>query len=166
MWSGSFVFIAALFFLIQGGVSAYAVIKGGAPERILGWMLLIAFLASIAIGNRAVATVAVATLMIDATLLAAMIALALKANRYWTLWVAGIHATTVATHLIKALNPALLPQVYSIAAAISSFPILCVLTVATFRHSERVRRFGTDPSWSDYFDPSMALPPQAGRLRY
>lgn len=165
-WSGQVVIVILVFCAIQGAVSAYAIFGGGTPERIMGGMLLAATAAGLALEHPAgfdFYQVAIATLMVDSVLLAGMVAVALKANRYWTLWIAGIHATTLATHLVKLLNPQLLPAVYHLTAAISSFPVMCILVTATVRHRARARQHGTDPSWSDYFDPWTSLPLAVGQ---
>lgn len=155
-----------LFSVIQTAVSGFAFWKGGPPERIMASMLLVAFVASVYIGAQGqddFITIAIPILMVDGMLFAGMVGLALKADRYWPLWIAGIHATTLTTHLIKALNPSLLPTVYALAAALSSFPIMIILVVATFRHQERVRQHGTDFSWSSYWGRWIDQPRPAGQ---
>jgi len=48
------------------------------------------------------------------------------------------------------LIPELLPQAYFVIAAIWAYPMLIVLTIGTYRHQQRLRRFGVDRSWSDF----------------
>ncbi len=56
----------------------------------------------------------------------------------------------VLSHIPMMLIPDLLPQAYYVIAAFWVYPMLIVLTIGTYRHQQRLRRFGVDRSWSDY----------------
>ena len=86
-------------------------------------------------------------LLVDAALLAALAAVAMRANRYWPLWVTAIHASALAVHAAKIANPSLVWPVYSFAESVSAIPIQIILLWATIRHRRRLKRFGSDPSW-------------------
>lgn len=138
---------------------AYAVIWGGRPERVAGILLFTAALATVLVEvpfrYLNYRDMEAATLLIDASLLVALAALALKANRYWPLWITALHANAVATHLVKFVNPTLLPTVYHVAASTMAIPMAVILVVATARHQARMKRIGTDAPWSDFSDPLM-----------
>lgn len=155
-----------VFCLIQLSVSAYSML-GGLPERIMGGMLLAATVLTISASNLTATPHEgrLAVLMVDNTLFVAMVAVALKANRFWPIWVAGIHATTLPMHMLKVFNPALLTWVHAIASAVTAFPILLILVIATTRHRTRVRLFGTDPPWRDSAPPWPPGHETAARLR-
>jgi len=46
--------------------------------------------------------------------------------------------------------PELLPQAYFVIAAIWAYPMLIVLAIGTYRHQQRLQRYGVDRSWSDF----------------
>lgn len=158
---------AFIFFcIIQLSVSAFSML-GGRPERIMGGMLLAATVLTISGAQLAVNDFEgrLATLMVDTTLFVAMVALAMKANRFWPIWVAGIHAASLPMHVVKALNDAFQPWVYALAAATPAFPILLILVIATTRHRARVQSLGADPAWNDHLDPGDFAPPMTTAQR-
>lgn len=130
----------------------YAMLFGGKPERIMGFLMQMAVLATWSAAALAPADyheVEVSFLLIDGLLLAAIARLLLRANRYWPLWMFAIHAGSTATHLVKLLNSALLPVVYHVAASFSSIPMMVLIAIAAVRHRHRLQRFGADEPWSD-----------------
>ena len=46
--------------------------------------------------------------------------IALRSDRFWPLWVAGLQLTTIIAHLLKAIQFELIPQVYAAAARFGS----------------------------------------------
>ena len=77
-------------------------------------------------------------LAIDATMLAAFIVIALRSDRFWPLWVAGLQLTISISHVLKAVQPDLLPIAYGVAERFWSYPILIILAVGTWRSQRRV----------------------------
>ena len=76
-------------------------------------------------------------LAIDATMLAAFIVIALRSDRFWPLWVAGLQLTISISHLLKAIQPDLLPIAYGVAERFWSYPILIILAAGTWRSQRR-----------------------------
>lgn len=137
-----------LFLLLTSG---YAIWKGGKPERWAGAAFLLAAAATLLMNLPRQAhfqSLEVEVLVIDAALLALLIFLALRANRYWPLWMVAIHASTVAVHFAKLVNPSLVWPLYATAAQISSIPMQLLIAWATMRHQRRLRSFGSDRPWS------------------
>lgn len=131
----------------------YAIWKGGRPEQWAGAGLLVAAAATLLVHLPRTAhfrDIETEVLLVDLALLALLVGLALKANRYWPLWVSAIHASAVAVHLAKLANPALVWPVYAFAASVSSIPVQIILLWATIRHRKRLARFGSDAPWSDF----------------
>jgi len=56
----------------------------------------------------------------------------------------------VLSHIPKIIIPELLPQAYFVIAAIWAYPMLIVLAIGTYRHQQRLQRYGADRSWSDF----------------
>lgn len=129
----------------------YALVRGGAPEQAAAIMLFTAAAATLALNLVAplvFENLESGVLVIDCVLLAGLIVLSLYADRYWTLWLAALHAFAVAVHLARAANPHLLPFVYLVAAGLMSVPMQLGLVWATWRHHKRKMANGTDNAWS------------------
>lgn len=79
---------------------------------------------------------------IDLAVLVAFLVIALRSDRYWPLWVAGLQLTGTTVHLLKILEPDLMPFVFAAALAFWSYPILLLIGVGAWRTHivERWRR--------------------------
>jgi hypothetical protein len=124
-------------------VSGYALYRGGREERIAAAVCVIASLASLAIflpKDVSYRDLQPAIALIDFAVLAAFVAIALRSFRFWPLWVSGLQLTTAIGHVLKAIQPDLLPVAYGAALAFWSYPILVILAVGTFRTDRRLRR--------------------------
>jgi hypothetical protein len=62
---------------------------------------------------------------------------ALKSERFWPLWVAGLQLTTGLAHILKAMETDLFPIAYAAAGRLWSYPILLILAVGTWRSHKR-----------------------------
>ena len=126
----------ALLILICG----YALWKGRRDERIVASACLLA-----SIGTRfAISPITVryagletGLLVIDMAMLATFVWIALRSDRFWPLWVAGLQLTSSMAHLLKAVEWDLLPKAYGAAAVFWSYPILLILAVGTWRSQYR-----------------------------
>lgn len=134
-------------------VSIYSAVRGGQPER----RAVMIFLVGIALTVIAASPwddrfthPEVGILIVDLAILFAFVMLALRAERYWTLWICSMQVIQVLSHIPIMIIPELLPQAYFAIAAIWAYPMLIVLTVGTYRHQRRLRQFGVDKSWSDF----------------
>jgi hypothetical protein len=146
------VLVVVAFFLLLFGTCGYAIARGGRPEQLVGCALLLAAATTLLINlPRTVyfQNFEAEVLLVDSALLAALVAVALRANRYWPLWVTAIHASALAVHLAKLANPSLVWPLYSFAASVSSIPIQLILLWATIRHRRRVRELGSDSPWNE-----------------
>jgi hypothetical protein len=84
-----------LFYTIQVAASGYALLRGGAPERLTGLALLLAA-ALTGIVQRDIPVrfvgLEVGVMIVDLILLAVMIVITLHADRFWPAWVTALHA--------------------------------------------------------------------------
>lgn len=153
MWSGRrpmmipryYIFWALL--LLTCG---YALWRGRSDERIVASACLGATIATrFAISPLQVRYTSVESglMLIDLVVLAVFVWIALRSERFWPLWVAGLQLTNSISHLMKFADLDLLPRAYGAAAALWSYPILLILAVGTWRS----HRLGSD-------DPRLALP--------
>jgi hypothetical protein len=141
-----YVFLALLFL-----VCGYAWRRGGAPERAVAVILLVGtLLTAVAASSSAVSydTVEIGILLIDIVAFVALFAVALFAERYWPMCVAGLQLVGVAGHLAMSAQPDLLPWAYAFILSIWGYPMLALLALGTWRHVNRQRLAGTEPGWS------------------
>jgi hypothetical protein len=129
----------------------YALWKGGAPERMgaailgLGTVLSRVFVSGRQTNYQSVET---GILAIDILCLAAFVILALRAERFWPLWVAALMLLTVLAHVAKFVDPEMLLRAYAFLAIVWSYPAVLVMIVGTWRHQRRLSYFGDDRAWS------------------
>lgn len=142
-----------IFAILLVVVCTYASWKGGAPERISA----VAFL--VAASGTALFTLKElhrfvrlegSLLAIDIILLGVLLWLALCSTRWWPLVMAGIQIDDIAVHAMRIVAPETLQMAYLYGAALWSYPMLLILAAATWRHRDRVSRFGADPAWRDH----------------
>ncbi|MEN3749149.1 hypothetical protein TPR58_18390 [Sphingomonas sp. HF-S3] len=132
------------------GCSGYALARGGAPERIGVLILALAIVASHfapAAGPVRFKTIEWGVMMVDLAMLSAVLVLAVRAQRFWPMWMAAILVNTIVTHLLM-LSPNLIPWSYSVAIAGWSYPNPVLLAIGAWRHRSRIRLYGADPAWS------------------
>jgi hypothetical protein len=116
------------------GACGYAWFRGRRDERITAAACVIATVASFALLTQLrFSGVELGVLAVDLATLAVFVAVALRSERFWPLWVSGLQLTASVTHLLKLVEPSLMPFAYAAAEAVWSYPILIILAVATWR---------------------------------
>lgn len=131
------------------GSCGYALLRGGAPERIAAALLALNFeLSYLALPHVAArfSSFQGAVFAIDLATLACLFALGAASSRFWPIWLAGLQGAVVLSHLLGAA-PGVIAWTYSWAVAAWSYPMLVLLAVATWRHRRRLARYGMDPAW-------------------
>lgn len=131
--------------------------RGGAPERIVALILVAGSAATWGVtmgirGGRAdhFLDLEISVMVVDAAMLAALLAVALRADRFWPLWLTALQGFGVISHIAKAIAPEIMPNVYQIVQAFIAYPGLLLLIAATRWHRRRLRATGHDPSWSRF----------------
>lgn len=128
------------YWILLFAVAAYAFARGRFDER---WAAAICIAATI--GTRLVhspltnrfSSVEIGVMIVDLLALAAFTAIALRSERFWPLWVAGLQLTTTLAHFLKAIEIDLMPQVYAAAARLWVYPIFAIIVIGTWRHHRR-----------------------------
>ena len=120
-------------------VSAYAFLRGRSDERIaVATCILATFATNIVYSPRgSYVGVELGVLLVDLGALAAFTFLALRSDRFWPLWVAGLQLTTVIAHALKGVQLDLMPQAYAAAARFWVYPIFMIIVVGTYRSARR-----------------------------
>ncbi len=142
-----------VFLVLLSLVLAFALWKGGAPERFVATFLGTAAVATwlvVSSGDEVFQSMEIGIAVVDLCLFAGMLIIALHADRYWTLWITAFQLIQVLAHLPEILVPQLLPEVYGLIISVWSYPMLLLLFAGTYRHQQRVTRFGSDKSWSNF----------------
>ena len=85
--------------------------------------------------------------VIEIIVAAAMIAVALRANRIYTLWMAGFQIIAVFAHLARGLSDAVSPLAYLILTIGPSYFQIVILGFGIWFHHRRVKRHGSYRSW-------------------
>lgn len=121
-------------------ICAYAFWRGQAEERIAAAACLAATIVTVLdiapVGLR-YRSIDPAQLAIDGAMLLTFVAIALRSDRFWPLWVAGLQLTMSFSHLMKAIDANLIPRVYAAAAVLWSYPILFIILIGTWRAHRR-----------------------------
>jgi hypothetical protein len=145
----------ALFCAVLAGTAVYALWRGGGPERVVALLLLAAALATLVAvpAQPHFSGVQTGVLMVDCALFLGLLGVAVRAERFWPLWMTALQGITVAAHGARAVNPNVIPFAYAALEAFWAYPMLALLAVATWRHHRRLRRFGTDRSWTPSWLP-------------
>ncbi|WP_336970071.1 hypothetical protein [Sphingobium aromaticiconvertens] len=106
---------------------SYSVLAGGRDGRVAVAMLVSAALMTLMITGVTQDRWAVA--LVDAALFAGLIALAMRSNHYWPMWLAGLHGAAMATQIVSHLNPDLPRNIYQAVVAFWSIPMQVAIVV-------------------------------------
>ena len=137
--------------------STYALFWGAAPERIgVAIIAANAVLTFVAVSVSVVGyrDVEVEIFILDVLAFLAFALLAVRANRFWPIWVSGFLGLGVLGHLARMAGPDVIPWAYAVVLTIWSYPILAIIAIGTFNHHRRLKRSGTDQAWTRSSDPS------------
>src|SRR4051812_49654193 len=136
----------------------YASLRGGAPERIAAAIIAVGSVLTYAVMPTAATSyndVRLDAFLIDLACLVGFLILALRAERYWPLWVTALQIIEIAGHGVKLADPDVIRRAFAFALAFWSYPMLLLIAIGTWRHQGRLARFGTDPSWTSYSGGSV-----------
>ena len=118
----------------------YALWRGRREEKIAALVCLAATLATrflISPLHIRYSGLEIGLLAVDLAVLAAFLALALKSQRFWPLWIAGLQLTNSTAHLLKGVEVELMPHAYGAAMVFWSYPILLIILAGTWRSHQR-----------------------------
>lgn len=137
---------APIFLTILVLCCGYALWRGNRDARVIAIACCLAVLAThlvIAPLRERYSSVEEGVLVVDSLTLLVFVLVALRSDRFWPLWIAGLQLTTAIGHMLKGVNIDLLPHAYGAALRFWSYPILIILAVGAYRHHRRVRKAAT-----------------------
>jgi hypothetical protein len=151
-----------VFNVLLFGCWAFAWLRGGAPERIVASIVVVgSILTAFAATGPATryTSVELGIFLVDVAALVGFLIVALRAERFWPLWVTALQAIGTAAHAMKLTDTHLIPWGYAFALAFWSYPMLLLIAWGTWNHQRRLARFGADKSWSSSSDRWDRRPP-------
>ena len=132
------------YFIVLAMVCAYAFYRGQAESRIAAVICVVASIASMIVMSPLAgrySRVESGVFIVDVAVLIGFTAIALRSDRFWPLWVAGLQLTTIIAHLFKVAEIDLVPHVYAAAARFWVYPIFLIIVIGTYRtHRRRTQR--------------------------
>jgi hypothetical protein len=132
-----------LFRILLALVAFYALTRGGRDERQVGIILVVGVMATnllISPLHQRFSGVESSVMIVDFLVFLGFVWVALKSDRFWPLWVAGLQLTTMLGHFLKAINTGLLSQAYGAAMIFWVYPMLLILAAGTWRSARRHER--------------------------
>lgn len=136
----------AFFWVFLLTTCGYALWRGRKYERLSALVCILATMLSIAgvmvmriynpnpVDSSAVET---SDLVIDSLVLLSFVLIALRSDRFWPLWAAGLQLTISMAHLLKAIQPDLMPMAYAAAERFWSYPTLLIIMIGVWRQHQR-----------------------------
>ena len=134
-----------LFRILLAIVVVYTLLRGSRDERQVVSILTVGVIAThlviSPIGHR-FAAVETPVMWVDIAVFAGFLWVALRSERFWPLWIAGLQLTTVLGHLLKAVDVGLFSRAYGASLIFWGYPILLILAFGTWRAEQRSRQEG------------------------
>ena len=100
-------------------------------------------------------------LLIEVIVAAVMVAVALRANRMYTLWMAGFQIIALLAHFARELADQISPIAYVMMYVGPSYLQIITLGLGIWLHYKRVQRHGSYRSWRSSSRRSQAMPPMS-----
>lgn len=136
-----------LFRILLALVAIYAFVRGSADERRVGLILVVGVIAThLAWSPLSERFHGLEThvMAVDIVVFAGFLWVALRSERFWPLWIAGLQLTTILGHILKAVDLQLFSRAYGAALMVWGYPILLILAIGTWRNARRASlRFPT-----------------------
>ena len=128
------------YFVVLAIVCIYAFARGEAESRIAAAICGAASIASVIVMSPIAGRyshIEAGVFAVDLAVLAGFTAIALRSDRFWPLWLAGLQLTTILAHIFKAVDFQLVPQIYAAAARFWVYPIFLIIVIGTWRSQHR-----------------------------
>jgi hypothetical protein len=129
-----------LFRILLELVALYALLRGTRDERNVSIILVIGVIAThyawTPVHER-FAGLETHVMAVDIVVFAGFLWVALRSDRFWPMWIAGLQLTTIIGHLLKAADSALFSRAYGAALMFWAYPIVLILAIGTWRAHRR-----------------------------
>jgi hypothetical protein len=132
-----------VFRILLAFVALYALLRGRRDERNVSIILVIGVIAThfawTPVEDR-FAGLETHVMAVDIIVFAGFLWVALRSDRFWPLWIAGLQLTTILGHLLKAADTGLFSRAYGAALMFWAYPIVLILAIGTWRGQRRAMR--------------------------
>jgi fucose permease len=129
-----------LFRVLLALVALYAILRGRRDEQQVGVVFVIGVIASELvlppIRDR-YEGVETNLMLVDLAVFAGFLWVALRSNRFWPLWIAGLQLTAILGHILKLVDIHLFARAYAAALFFWAWPMLFILAIGTWRSHRR-----------------------------
>lgn len=129
-----------LFRMLLAFVALYAFLRGRRDERHVGVIFVLGVLAThlvISPLRQRFSGVETDVMIVDIVVFAGFLWVALRSERFWPLWIAGLQLTAILGHVVKAVDIHLFARAYAAALVFWAWPMLLILAVGTWRSARR-----------------------------
>ncbi|MES2119866.1 MAG: hypothetical protein V4513_04750 [Pseudomonadota bacterium] len=130
----------SFFRILLALVALYAMFCGRRDERVTGVILVLGVIAThyawTPVDQR-FAGLEFNVMLVDLIVFAGFVWVALRSDRFWPLWIAGLQLTTLLGHFLKLADAGLLSRAYGAALMFWGYPILLILAIGTWRGERR-----------------------------
>ncbi|MBI1405617.1 MAG: hypothetical protein GC145_05780 [Caulobacter sp.] len=138
-------------------VTGFAAWKGGPPERLSAWFLLLATLLTFVLPDRRWIDVQFAVMWLDILAFGLFICLALFADRWWPLWTAGFQGICVIIHLAFWAQNKVMSLAYMTGLNIIGYAVVTTVGLGALAHVRRQRRARSESSRTVGGEPKLRL---------
>lgn len=112
--------------------------RGQWPERVAAIAMIVAWMASALLFNGTqLWGPQTGVMLVDSLLLAVLLVIALRSDRWWPMWACGFHGMNVLLHLTVMLDAAIWGRAYYVASAIFSYLTMLALFIGALGRSAR-----------------------------
>ncbi len=105
---------------------------GGRDERLAAFGFLLATLVSRLIDGSNFGHTQIGVMAVDAALLACLVALALRSDRFWPMWAAAFQLVGTTVHLASMVETGDFAWAYAVGLIFWSYPVMLALAVGTW----------------------------------
>lgn len=114
------------------GSSAMAWKWGGRDERLAAIGFILATIVSRLIDQSDFGSTQINVMIVDFVLLASLVALALRSDRFWPLWAAAFQLVGTTVHLASMTETGNFAWAYAVGLIFWSYPVMIALAVGTW----------------------------------
>lgn len=76
-------------------------------------------------------------MLVDLAVFAGFLWVALRSDRFWPMWIAGLQLTMLLGHALKMMDATLFSKAYAAALLFWAYPEVIILAVGTWRNQRR-----------------------------
>lgn len=132
-----------LFRVLLALVALYAFVRGRRDEQHVGIIFVIGVIASELVLpplRERYEGVETNLMLVDLSVLAGFLWVALRSDRFWPLWIAGLQLTAILGHVLKFFDIHLFARAYAAALFFWAWPMVLILAIGTWRTQRRNAR--------------------------